>query len=78
MPIAPPNSGPRLRETMKYSPPTPTRILVATAEALIAVMKVIELDTSTISIVNPRPTFPTTQPKRRYMIRPRIVSTLGV
>ena len=41
-------------------------------------MKVIELASSTISTVSGRPTLPTTQPKRRYMMRPRMVSTLGV
>jgi hypothetical protein len=41
-------------------------------------MKVIELASSTTSSVTGRPRLPTTHPKRRYMMRPRIVSTLGV
>jgi hypothetical protein len=53
-------------------------MLVASADALSAVTKVTVLASSTMSSVSGRPTFPTTQPKRRYMIRPRIVSTLGV
>ena len=53
-------------------------MLVATADADSAVMKVIELASSTTSRVTGRPRLPTTQPKRRYMIRPRMVSTLGV
>jgi hypothetical protein len=52
--------------------------LVATADADSAVMKVIELASSTTSSVTGRPRLPTTHPKRRYMMRPRIVSTLGV
>jgi hypothetical protein len=63
---------------MKYSPPTPTRMLVDRADALNAVMKVMELAVSTTSSVSGRPRLPRTQPKRRYMIRPRMVSTLGV
>ncbi len=78
MPIVPPHSSPRLCATMKYSPPTPTRMFVARAEALSPVMKVIELETSTTSTVSASPRLPTTQPNRRYMIRPRMVSTLGV
>ena len=78
MPMAPPSSRPRLRETMKYSPPTPTRMLVDRAEALRAVMQVMELASTTTSRVRGRPRLPSTQPKRRYMIRPRMVSTLGV
>ena len=53
-------------------------MLVATADADNAVMKVIELASSTTSSVTGRPRLPTTHPKRRYMMRPRIVSTLGV
>jgi len=48
------------------------------AEALNAVINVMELERRTIQIVIGSPTFPTTQPKRRYMIKPRIVNTLGV
>ena len=53
-------------------------MLVAIAEALSAVMVVTELARRTMTKVSGSPTFPTTQPKRRYMINPRIVSTLGV
>ncbi len=53
-------------------------MLVAIADADNAVMKVIELASSTTSRVTGRPRLPTTHPKRRYMMRPRIVSTLGV
>jgi len=53
-------------------------MLVAMAEALRPVMNVIELASRTMKMVRGRPTLPTTQPKRRYMIRPRMVSTLGV
>jgi hypothetical protein len=41
-------------------------------------MNVMELETRTIRMVIPNPTFPTTQPNLKYMISPRIVSTLGV
>jgi hypothetical protein len=76
--MAPPGSSPRLREIIKYSPPTPTFILVAMADALNPVIKVIELAITTISMVLITPTFPTTQPKRRNIIRPKIVRILGV
>jgi len=62
----------------KYSPPTPTLMFVATAEALRPVMKVIELDNTTMKRVRGRPRFPITQPNLKYMIRPRMVRTLGV
>ena len=78
MPMAPPSSSPRLRETMKYSPPTPTCIFVAIAEAESPVMNVMLLAISTTSSVKGTPKLPTTQPKRRYIITPRIVSRLGV
>ena len=63
---------------MKYSPPTPTRMLVAMAEALSPVMKVIPLAIVRISNVPGRPALPSTQPNRRYIMTPRIVRTLGV
>jgi hypothetical protein len=76
--MAPPNSKPRLREIKKYSPPTPTLILVATAETDKAVMKVMDVEMVTIISAVQRPTFPTIQPKRKYMITPRIVRIEGV
>ena len=76
--MAPPNSMPRLLDTKKYSPPTPTWIFVAIAEALNPVIKVIELASRIIAMVIPRPTLPTTHPNLRYIIKPRIVRRLGV
>lgn len=78
MPIAPPMVTPRLRDIRKYSPPVPIGILVATADADNPVINDIELHKSTIKIVPSRPTLETTQPKRRYMITPNMVKTLGV
>ena len=75
--MAPPASSPKLLDTKKYSPPTPTWMLVAIAEALKPVINVMELAKHTTSMVKPRPKFPTTQPKRRYIISPRIVKILG-
>jgi len=51
---------------------------VAIAEIDSAVRKVIDVEIVTISRVAGSPTFPTTQPKRRYMITPRIVRIDGV
>jgi hypothetical protein len=42
------------------------------------VRKVMLVDSVTIMRVPIRPTFPTTHPKRRYMITPRIVRIEGV
>jgi len=42
------------------------------------VKKVIEVAKVTISSVHKKPTLPTTHPKRRYIITPRIVSIEGV
>jgi len=42
------------------------------------VKKVINVDKVTIRRVPKRPTFPTTHPKRKYIITPRIVSIDGV
>ena len=53
-------------------------MFVAMAEALRPVMNVMELAIRTISMVNPSPTFPTTQPNLKYMIRPKMVRMLGV
>ncbi len=53
-------------------------MLVATADALSPVMNVMLLADSTMARDKGRPTLPTTHPNRRYIITPRIVSTLGV
>ncbi len=53
-------------------------MLVATAESESAVMRVMTLAMTTMSSVFGRPTEPTTHPKRRNMITPRMVSTVGV
>ena len=42
------------------------------------VRNVIALESVTITSVDTRPTDPSTQPKRRYMTTPMIVSMLGV
>lgn len=69
---------PRLLEIMKYSPPVPRGLLVATADALRAVIKAIALQIRTIAIVPISPAWATTQPNLRYIITPRMVRTLGV
>ena len=48
------------------------------ADALNAVTKAILLQIATIATAPQSPALATTQPKRRYIITPRIVSTLGV
>ena len=53
-------------------------MFVARAEALRPVMKVMLLAMSTTTMVMPSPRLPSTQPKRRYMIKPRMVRVLGV
>ena len=53
-------------------------MLVATADALSAVIDVIDVASRTMKIVRGNPALPTTHPNRRYMIRPRMVRTLGV
>jgi len=78
MPIAPPISRPRLREMIKYAPPTPTRVFVAIADRQSAVMKVMPLARATTSNVLVRPTWPRTHPKRKYMMTPRMVKMVGV
>jgi hypothetical protein len=62
---------------MKYSPPAPTHMLVAIAEALRAAMQVIELASRAMTKVYPRPTLPTTHPKRKYITRLRMIRKLG-
>jgi hypothetical protein len=52
--------------------------LVAIADRLSAVMKVMALASTTISSVRTRPTWPRTQPKRRYIMTPRMVRSVGV
>jgi len=52
-------------------------MLVAIEEIENAVMRVIALETETIKIVPNIPTFPTTHPILRYIITPKMVSTLG-
>jgi len=51
---------------------------VAIADALNPVTKVMLLAMSTAIRASERPMFPTTQPKRKYIITPRMVKTLGV
>lgn len=53
-------------------------MFVASAESDSPVRKVIEVAIVTINSVPANPTLPSTQPKRRYMITPRIVRMLGV
>ncbi len=53
-------------------------MFVAMAEALKAVMNVIEQEIRTTRIVIGSPRLPTTHPSLRYIIRPIMVSVLGV
>jgi len=69
---------PSERLIMKYAPPVSTRRSVAIAAIESAVSAVIDVQIVTMISVFARPTFPTTQPNRRYMITPRIVRIDGV
>ena len=53
-------------------------MLVARAETDSAVRNVIAVEMVTMIRVGMRPTFPSTQPKRRYMTTPSIVRIFGV
>ena len=53
-------------------------MLVAMAEMERVVRKVMEVAMVTIKRVEGRPTFPRTQPKRKYMTTPKMVRMLGV
>lgn len=77
-PIEPPYSAPSARLIMKYAPPPLTRVFVAIAESESAVSVVIAFDATTMASAVHRPAFPTTWPKRRNMMTPRIVSVQGV
>ena len=59
------------------SPPATLR-LVAKADTDSEVMKVMPLAMVTMSSTGHRPTLPSAQPNRKYMITPRIVRMLGV
>ena len=63
---------------MKYAPPPFMRMLVASAEMESPVRKVIRLPSVTISSDVESPTWPSIQPKRRYITTPMIVRMLGV
>ena len=63
---------------IEYAHPAPIRILVTTLDMDKAVKRVIKFAMQIISKVPPRPTLPTTNPKRKYIITPKILKRHGM
>lgn len=59
-------------------PPAPIFLSVATEDTLKPVVTAIKWAIMIITMAPNRPAFPTTQPRRMYMITPKIVSMDGV
>ena len=78
MPRLPPTSSPRDCDMIAYAPPAPILIFVVMADIDRAVHSVIKNEIMMINHAPSKPAFPTTQPILRYIITPRIVSSVGV
>ena len=63
---------------MAYAPPAPIRIFVVMEDMERAVARVITKERVIISQAPNNPAFPTTHPRRRYIITPRMVKIEGV
>lgn len=61
-----------------YAPPAPIRMLVVTDDIDRPVQVVIAKARRMMSAPPRRPAFPITHPSRRYMMTPRMVSSVGV
>jgi len=73
-PTAPPIRGPIDREIRKYAPPALTVPLVAIADIDDVVTKVTTEAMETIAMAKGIPAWPTTQPNRRNMMTPKMLS----
>ena len=76
--MLPPASKPNDFEIIEYAPPAPIFIFVVIEDIDNPVHIVTELAIKIIATAPRNPAFPTTQPKRKYIIMPSIVKTSGV
>ena len=76
--MLPPASSPSDFEIIEYAPPAPILMFVVIDDIESPVQSVILFARTIIAIAPSRPALPTTQPKRKYIITPSIVSTSGV
>lgn len=76
--MLPPTSRPRDWDMMEKAPPPPILMLVVMEERERAVKVVMTKERRIIKSDPRRPAFPTTQPRRRNMITPRMVRRVGV
>jgi len=72
--MEPPYSAPRLREMRKYAPPPSTSPLVAMADSDVAVSTVSSRDTPMMVTAWKIPAWATTNPMRRNMMTPQMLS----
>ena len=76
--MLPPVSNPKDFEIIEYAPPAPILIFVVIDAIERPVHIVIDFANKIMITAPIKPALPTTHPKRRYIITPRMVKTSGV